>query len=27
METDSDQSTARRVLQTVDGKDSVTIDT
>jgi hypothetical protein len=27
METDSDQSTARRMLQTMDGKDSVTIDT
>jgi hypothetical protein len=27
METDSDQSMARRVLQTMDGKDSITLDT
>jgi 4-amino-4-deoxy-L-arabinose transferase-like glycosyltransferase len=27
METDSDQSTARRMLQTMDGKDSITLDT
>jgi 4-amino-4-deoxy-L-arabinose transferase-like glycosyltransferase len=27
METDSDQSTPRRVLQTIDGKDSITLDT